>query len=340
MLVASGASSVDGATKGRVTAYSIPGGAELTSALVGVLPDSVAISHNGNYAVVANEAEGLDISPRNNGGEGSLSLIRLQDFNPKKPSALLVFQIPLLSSAGIQGFSTGRADDLGRFPITNLPATLEPESVAFSQNSQFAFVTLQENNGVAVLDLKTLAISYIGLGQTTHAMDIVNGDGYHPEPNVTAFREPDGIALFKGKDGIEYFVTADEGDTRTGVRGGRTVSLFNAKTGEFVADTGNQLDQAAADAGVYPDSRSERGGSEPEVLDVADYKGHILVAVGLERAASVALIDVTDATAPTVIDLAGVGNNPEGIKFYKVNGRLYVLAANEASGTLSALLVE
>ncbi len=116
--------------------------------------------------------------------------------------------------------------------------------------------------------------------------------------------------------------------------------MFNAKTGEFIADTGNQLDQAAADAGVYPDDRSNRGGTEPEVLDVTDYKGRILVAVGLERAASVALVDVTDAATPTVIDLAGVGNNPEGIKFYKVNGRLYVLAANEASGTLSALLVE
>ena len=346
MLVASGVASRDGVTKGRVTAYSIPDGAELTSAFVGVQPDSVAISHNGNYAVVANEAEGIDSpSPRNNGGEGSLSVIRLQDFNPKKPSALLVFQVPLPSAAGVAGFSTDRRDDLGRFPITNLPATLEPESVAFSQNSQFAYITLQENNGVAVLNLKTLEVTYIGVGQTTHDMDIVNNDGYHLTTNVTTFREPDGIALFIGKDGVEYFATADEGDTRngagvSGVRGGRTVSIFNAKTGAFVADTGNQLDQAAADAGVYPNDRSERGGSEPEVLDVTDFKGRILIAVGLERAASVALIDVTDATAPTVIDLAGVGNNPEGIKFYKANGKLYVLAANEASGTLSALLVE
>jgi hypothetical protein len=118
------------------------------------------------------------------------------------------------------------------------------------------------------------------------------------------------------------------------------VSIFNAKTGAFVGDTGSQLDQAAADAGVYPDGRSDRGGSEPEVLDVADYNGRNLVAVGLERAASVALIDVTDPTAPTVIDLAGVGNNPEGIKFFKVDGKLFVLSANEASGTVTALLVD
>jgi uncharacterized protein len=197
-----------------------------------------------------------------------------------------------------------------------------------------------------VLHLKTHAVSYIGVGQATDDADLSTSGGYVPVANaLTAFREPDCITLFKGKDGVEYFVTADEGDTRnaaggSGVRGGRTVSVFNAKTGAFVGDTGNQLDQAAADAGVYPDDRSNRGGSEPEVLDVADYKGRILVAVGLERAASVALVDVTDPAAPTVIDLAPTGNNPKGIKFYKVQGRLYVLTANEASGTVSAFLVD
>ncbi|MEO5924437.1 MAG: hypothetical protein ABIR70_11480 [Bryobacteraceae bacterium] len=346
MLVASGSSSINGASKGRVTAYSIPGGEELTSAQVGVLPDSVAISDNGKYAVVANEAEGVESSPRNNGGEGSLTLIRLEEFNPKTPSALLVFQIPLPSAAGIVGFSTGRTDDLGRFAIDNTPLTLEPESVAFSKKSDLAYITLEENNGVAVLDLKTLAVSYFGLGTTTHDGDITVGGGYVPVANaINAFREPDGIAIFKGKANTEYFVTADEGDTRDasrngGPRGGRTVSVFNAKTGALMGDTGSQLDQAAADAGVYPDDRSNRGGTEPEVLDVTDYKGRTLVAVGLERAASVALIDVTDPSTPTVIDLAPVGLNPEGIKFYKTKGKLYVLAANEASGTLSALLVD
>jgi len=330
---------------GRLTAYSIPEGVELTSALVGTLPDSVGISHNGKYAVVANEAEGIE-SPSSDGGEGSLSLVELESFHPKKPSALLVYSIPLPSANGIPGFSTNRTDDLARLPITNLPGTLEPESVAFSGNSKYAYITLQENNGIAVLDLKTREVEYFGAGQTTHDADLSTSGGYVPVANaLTAFREPDGIALFRAKDGAEYFVTADEGDTRNGTggsgpRGGRTVSVFNAKTGAFVGDTGNQLDQAAADAGVYPDGRSNRGGSEPEVLDVADYNGRILVAVGLERAASVALVDVTDPTAPTVIDVAPTGNNPEGVKFYKVGGRLYVLTANEASGTVSALLVD
>jgi DNA-binding beta-propeller fold protein YncE len=354
-LVVSGSASRTGQT-GFVTAFRISTGALLRSDSVGIQPDSVAISPNGKYAVVANEAEGLDPAPRHNGGEGSLTLIRLNNFNPRFPSPLEIQQIPLLTAAGTPGFSAGRTDDLARMAITNAPETLEPESVAFSHDSKYAYITLQENNGVAKLNLKTQVVTYFGLGQTTHLADVSTSGGYNPITSLTSFREPDGIALFslsndeedendEDDNTVRYFVTADEGDSRndlgaSGVRGGRTVSVFNASTGAFVGDTGKQLDDAAAAAGKYDDARSNRGGSEPEVLDVAKFKGRTLVAVGLERAAAVALIDVTDPAAPTVIDLDSSGNNPEGVKFIKVKGTLYVLAANEASGTVSAFRVE
>lgn len=165
--------------------------------------------------------------------------------------------------------------------------------------------------------------------------------GYDPASTLTAFREPDGIAIDKTG---RFFVTADEGDTRnaaaaSGPRGGRTVSVFDAKSGAFLGDTGSQLDDAAAAAGAYPDSRSNRGGSEPEVLDMTDHRGRTIVAVGLERANAVALIDVTDPTSPTVFALAPVGLNPEGVKFLKRGNRLFVVSANEAAGTVSVLEV-
>lgn len=354
-LVVSGSASRTGQT-GFVTAFRISTGDLLRTDSVGIQPDSVAISPNGKYAVVANEAEGVASTPRHNGGEGSLSLIRLNNFNPKSPSPLPVQQIPLLTAAGLSGFTTGRTDDLGRKEVTNAPETLEPESVAFSHDSNYAYVTLQENNGVARLDLKTQVVTYFGLGQTTHLADVTIDAAYNPATSITPFREPDGIAIFtSGKEedededgednGVRYFVTADEGDTRDSagsgsVRGGRTVSIFDAATGAFVGDTGKQLDDAAAAAGKYDDLRSDRGGSEPEVLDVAKFKGHTLVAVGLERAHAVALIDVTNPALPQVIDLDATGNNPEGVKFFKVGGRLYLVTANEASGTVSAFRVD
>ena len=118
-----------------------------------------------------------------------------------------------------------------------------------------------------------------------------------------------------------------------------TVSVFDAASGAFIADTGSQLDDAANAAGLYPDSRSNRGGSEPEVLDLTDYRGRTLVAVGLERANAVALIDVSDPTKPTVFAIAPTGVGPEGVKFVKRGSRLFVVCANEVSGTVTVLEV-
>ena len=326
---------------GTVSAYRLSDGTFLASASTGIQPDSIAIAPNGKYAIVANEAEAT--AEGEDGGDGSLSIVDLEGFDASGPAALTVTQVALPSLSGLPGFSTGRTDDIGRIAIDNAPNTLEPESVAFaSRSSRFAYVTLQENNGVARFNVARNRLRFFGLGQTTHLADLSTADGYVPTSTLTAFREPDGIALTANG---RIFVTADEGDTRDasgsgGPRGGRTVSVFKAATGELLGDTGSQIDDAAAAAGLYPDSRSNRGGSEPEGLDLIRRRGRLLVAVGLERANAVALIDATDPTAPTVVAIAPAGSNPEGVKFL-VRGRdLYVLAANEASGTLSVMRVD
>jgi uncharacterized protein len=327
-------------TTGSVAAYRLSDGALLDSAPVGIQPDSIAIAPNGRYAVVANEAEGTGIGQ--NGCDGSLSVIDLHGFDGVDIRPLQVTQVALPSAAGLTGFSMFRTDDIARLPVDNHPGTLEPESVTFSANSRLAYVTLQENSGVVVLDLHGLTTELIGVGQTLHDADLIFDGFYAPVSNaLLAFREPDGIALDQTG---RYFVTADEGDTRnpsgaSGPRGGRTVSTFDARTGDLPGDTGSQLDDAAASFGIYPDARSNRGGSEPEGLDLTHYQGMDLVAVGLERANAVALIDVSAPENPTVIDLAVVGTAPEGIKFFRRHGQLFVAVANEVSGTVSILEV-
>lgn len=214
--------------------------------------------------------------------------------------------------------------------------------MTFTRNSRFAYITLQENSGVVRMDMHTLELTYFGVGQTTHDADLVVDGFYIPIVNaLTAYREPDGIAVDQTG---RFFVTADEGDTRnatggSGPRGGRTVSAFDAETGVLLGDTGSQLDDATAASGIYPDSRSNRGGSEPEVLDLTHFRGMTLVAVGLERANAVALIDVGNPAAPVVIDVVPVGAAPEGIKFLRRGGHLFVVTANEGSGTVSILEV-
>jgi len=326
---------------GTVAAHRLSDGALLASAPTGILPDSVVISPNGQYAVIANEAEGVAIG--NNGGPGSLSIVDLSGFNGVVQGDLAIRQVPLPSLAGLPGASTNRTDDIARLPIDNLPGTLEPENIAFTPDSRYAFVTLQENNIVIRLDVKTGDMSAMGAGTTTHDMDVINNDGYAPQDDVTALREPDGIAVDQTG---RFFVTADEGDTRNGAaasgpRGGRTLTVFDAQTGTVIADTGNQLDEGANAAGVYPDTRSNRGGSEPEGLDLTQHRGVTLAAVAQERASTVSLVDLTNPTKPAVVDTFNLFPQvgPETVKFFRRGSRLFVASANEVTGTVSVLEV-
>lgn len=322
---------------GTVYAFSLFDGRLLDSGPVGIQPDSVVISPNGRYAVIANEAEGSGAGQ--NGGAGSLSVIDLTVFQSR--GELVVQNLAIASIAGVPGVSSGRTDDLAVLPIDNQPATIEPENIAFSHDSRFAYITLQENNAVLRLELRTGEMAVVGLGQTTHLADLSNGGGYVPTQTLTAFREPDGVAVDKTG---RFFVTADEGDTRNalgqaGVRGGRTISVFDARTGAFIADTGSQLDDAAAAAvpSLYPDNRSNRGGSEPESVDITDYRGRTLAGVALERANAIALVDLSDPAQPEVLHVAGLdgGIGPESVKFFRQGSRLFVASGNEVTGTVS-----
>jgi uncharacterized repeat protein (TIGR01451 family) len=339
LVVAGKAVSATNPINGKVLAYRLSTGAFITEALVGMQPDAIAISPDGNYAVVANEAEAP--GRNDNGGPGSISIINgLNSFDPDAPTPLNVITLSLPSQASTPGFISGRFDDIGRLPIDNTPDTLEPESVAFSADSQFAFVSLQENNGVVRVELSPpYTLTFFGLYSTTHLADLTNDGSYNPVELLTAWREPDGVAVLDIA-GDRYIITADEGDTRptadsAGVRGGRTVSLFRAEDGAFVADTAGSLDDLAARWGRYPDNRSNRGGSEPEVVDAVLFNGQAIAAVGLERADAVVIIDVSQPQTPTLLSLIPTGAAPEGVKLVARNQALYVLAANEISGTLT-----
>jgi uncharacterized repeat protein (TIGR01451 family) len=339
LAVAGKAVSATNPINGKVLAYRLSTGAFITEALVGIQPDAIGISPDGNYAVVANEAEAPD--QNDNGGPGSISIITgLNSFDPNAPTPLNVITLSLPSQAGTPGFISGRYDDIGRLLIDNSPDTLEPESVAFSADSQFAFVSLQENNGIARVELSPpYTLTFFGLYSTTHLADLTNGGGYNPVETLTAWREPDGVTVLDIA-GDRYVITADEGDTRpsagsAGVRGGRTVSLFRADDGSFVADTAGSLDDLAARWGRYPDNRSNCGGSEPEVVDAVLFNGQAIAAVSLERANAVVIIDVTQPQTPTLLSLIPTGAAPEGVKLVARNQALYVLAANEVSGTLT-----
>ena len=98
---------------------------------------------------------------------------------------------------------------------------IEPEYVTISENSNYAWVTLQENNGVAKVNLESKVIEaiyplgfkdYNLSGNEIDASDKDNVKALSNWPVYGVFM-PDAISYLK-VNGIEYFITANEGDSR------------------------------------------------------------------------------------------------------------------------------
>ena len=97
-------------------------------------------------------------------------------------------------------------------------ADFEPEYIAAGNST--AYVTLQEANAIAVIDLESRQVSGVySAGYEDYsriAVDIDKKDeAYNPAvyESLRGIRMPDGIALYS-VDGVDYVVTANEGDSR------------------------------------------------------------------------------------------------------------------------------
>ncbi len=207
---------------GEVQFYSTAGDA-LGSVTVGALPDALAFSADGRYVVVANEGEpagGVD-------PEGSISIVDLQGG----------VAAATVATVGFTDFNEGgsRRAELELETATkgllldpasaSVAQDLEPENVAVYGTT--AYVSLQEANAVAVVDLASGTLTGVyGLlfknfnfaGPPRSAgLDPSDRDGgvdIRTVPVVGAF-QPDGLAAFED-DGTVYVLSANEGDARDG----------------------------------------------------------------------------------------------------------------------------
>lgn len=195
---------------GRAAFYSTTTGAFLGSVPTGALPDMITFSPDGRYALTANEGEpnaDYTIDP-----EGSVTVVDLAT-----RSAITVgfgaangFE-PEFRAAGVRIFGPG----------ANAARDFEPEYIAVAPDSLTAYVTLQENNAIAVLDLTRLQFTRIlPLGYKDHSrpgfgLDVTDREGAAFIGNWPVFGmyQPDGIAAYK-VGGTTYLVTANEGDAR------------------------------------------------------------------------------------------------------------------------------
>jgi hypothetical protein len=204
----------------------------LAAVQVGAVPDMLTFTPNGRHVLVANEGEpspDYTVDP-----EGSVSIIDVSCGGKRITQ-------DSVRTAGFSAFNDRRRLEPGIriFGLNNptVAQDLEPEYLAVSHDSRTAWVTLQENNAVAVVDIRNAKVKALHpLGWKDHnltgnGLDPSDSDGaaaIRPWP-VRGLYMPDAIATFQHR-GDTFLVLANEGDAReyTGLveaRRARTLTL-------------------------------------------------------------------------------------------------------------------
>lgn len=202
---------------------------------VGALPDMLAFSPDGTKVLTANEGEPSDnyaIDP-----PGSVSIIDISGGIENLSAANV-------TTVGFEQFNGTQLDPSVRVfgPRATVAQDLEPEYVAFSADGKLAYVTLQEANAIAVLDIEAQRfVKIMGLGFKDHSKP-GNGLDASDRDNKIDIRswpifglyQPDTIATFVS-GGKQYLITANEGDTRgwTGFNEEARVSTLNLDATAF-----------------------------------------------------------------------------------------------------------
>ncbi len=179
-------------------------------------PDMVTFTPDGSLLLVALEGE-----PSPDGSvdpEGGVGIVDLRAGVANASLRVLGFQAfesqrPELERRGLRVVTPG----------ATLAQDAEPEYIAVAPDGTRAFVTLQENNAVAVVDLARQEVESIQpLGfrdalRPGHGLDASDSDGRaEPRPwPVLLMPQPDAVAAFQA-DGATWLLTADEGEPRTG----------------------------------------------------------------------------------------------------------------------------
>jgi hypothetical protein len=395
-------------------------GVFLSSVIVGALPDHVNFTPDGTKLLVANEGEPADdysVDP-----EGSVSVVDMTPGAANLTQANVTnigftqfdADIDALRAAGVRIFG----------PTNSVSQNIEPEYITVSDDGKTAWVTLQEANALAVIDLENnVAAAIVPLGLkdwknfSLDASDQAPGIFFN-NWNIKGMYQPDAIAYWN-TGGTGYLITANEGDVRewdayeevvrlnsssykldstafpdaaylkraellgrlnvttaTGdtdgdgdfdeihAFGGRSISIWNAATGQLVWDSGDDLERITAADPTFGSifnasnsnntrkNRSDDKGPEPEGIALGTIEGRNYAFTALERIGGVVVHDVTNPAAPQFVQwintrttgVVGGDLGAEGIIFIpkneSPNKRDLLVVSNEVSGSISVFQID
>jgi DNA-binding beta-propeller fold protein YncE len=230
---------------------------------VGALPDMLTFTPNGRQLLVANEGTpNPRPSPAGLSAADPVGSVSIIDLRTRQVTTLPI-------DASIPGYDTLRlfpaTGSLPTQPASYSPYDPEPEYIAVDDEGRYAYVVLQEANGVAVLNLKHRKFETIyPLGTKDFSLP-----GNEIDPNdqdgkvelrsvaVKGLYQPDTTVAYEHR-GRTYLVMANEGDARDNGEGDsedeRRGSAGNASI-EYVPD-GSELGRL-----TFSNIDSARGGA-------------------------------------------------------------------------------
>ena len=314
---------------------------------VGVLPDMITFSPDGKKVLTANEGQ-PDIDYKSD-PEGSVSIIDVSNGVIGLTDANVI-------TAHFRNFTRENIDPAIRIygRGSSVAQDLEPEYIAVSPDSKTAYVTLQENNAIGIIDIATGKVtSLVALGYKDHSKP---GNGFDASDRDNAINianwpvfgmyQPDAIAAFNAK-GKTWLITANEGDAR--------------EYGNFTEEA--RVSTLTLDPTAFPNGAALKGNAQLGRLTVTNKLGDVdgdgdfdkLYVLGgrsfsIWSAEGKLVWDSGDqlekliaerypryfnasSTNNTIDDRSdNKGPEPEGVAVSEINGRLYAFIALERIG--------
>lgn len=323
----------------------------------------------GLYKEVCHQPDMLTFTP-----DGKNLLVACEgspsDYFDADPEGEIAFIAPASEKQG--GWASAKIKLAGFSGFKGKAKDYEPEYITVSKDSKTAWVSLQENNAIAKIDVKAKKVTKVfPLGEVDHSQPgfgldrVKDGKINIVNDNIWSLRQPDGIATFAEK-GKNYVVTANEGEELKSfesdhpiIFGSRSISIFDGDNGKLVWDSGDALEQTFAK--VAPeyfnwnskkgkkkvDARSADKGCEPENVTIGTVNGKRYAFAGIERMSGVAVFDLTDVNAPQLVDyyMDPADRGPEGVLFIDaaespVPGQALLVVGYEYSKTLTVYSIK
>ena len=286
---------------------------------VGALPDMLTFTPNGNKLIVANEGtpnfaadEDYDLQ---NDPAGTVSII---DVKKRR----------LIATVGLDSVPTS-GSALRDASVVGMD--YEPEYVVAVSNDK-AYVTLQEANAIAELDIKRMRFnSIVGLG----VKDFTDPDNYidpndrDPQGNsvselrsadVVGLYQPDSIASYKWK-GKTFLVMANEGDTRED-------DGDKERAGDEYSDVHGASDLKRLNISTVDSTETDLVTFGARSFSIRDTRGNLIYDSGNILDAEAIRLGIYDDGRS---DDKGV--EPEGIALLKIKNRTYAFVGLERTPT-------